>query len=932
MDCYGKHLDEGVCQRKKKCELCEVTWDTKKDKHHTCERYTCSTCGVHYTKTNQPHMCYMEPKMEDKLVEEDSLPKAILSFDIESTQENGDHRPMLLISKVSCDNCFGKAVKCRTCEEKIFFDYSCVKEFGHYLFVELANNVPRNTVIYAFAHNARGYDAHFVLRELWNMYLDKFDVTMSGRKILRIKCGNVRLLDSLSFFLQPLATLPKAFGLDISIKKGDFPHHFNVPENWSYVGKIPDIEFYKPEMKKFKDAEQLRKWHAEKSSDSSYVFDFKKELVAYCRNDVDILDQCINTFRYQFQAITNLDPITRCFTLASIGLEVFKALYLTPALLGITKTDPYNPREDSRCSINEVVWLDWLEQNENRKITRQYQVGKYYADGFEQESNTIYEFLGCHFHDCMCRKDRDVPIPSLNGRTYSQLYDKLMKKFLLYKKLKYNVRFIWECEFHRERRSDPSMRQYTGDQQNFIKFLREQGGARIKEAFFGGRTNNLKFYYTCTEQETIKYVDFCSLYPYVLSSKIYPVKHPELITYNFDYTLKSYFGFIKCKVLPPRGLYLPVLPMKINKKLLFPLCYACARYSYDTCEHCPDERSLVNTWTSVELLKAIEKGYIISEIYEVLHYPFTKDDLFSPYVYMWVKIKQQASGWPTSCKSEADKQNYLMSYKEKYDIDFDTDKIEINPALRFIAKILLNSFWGKLAQRPNLPRTEFINSYDHYLALERDADKEILSDLMVNEDLMLLNWHFVEDYKSKPKNYLASIAAFVTAYARLELYDKMDLIEANSPGSLLYHDTDSIIYVQQEGEKSVVECGEFLGELTDEIIKEYGEGSRCVKFCALGPKNYGYEVLKPNGEISSTFKVKGISLNEKTLNMVNFEKMFEMASGYNEGKRICLDVPQMQITASRNHQIYTRYFDKKYQAVSTKRYIKGDNLTLPYGY
>ena len=112
---------------------------------------------------------------------------------------------------------------------------------------------------------------------------------------------------------------------------------------------------------------------------------------------------------------------------------------------------------------------------------------------------------------------------------------------------------------------------------------------------------------------------------------------------------------------------------------------------------------------------------------------------------MWVKIKQQASGWPTSCKSEADKQNYLMSYKEKYDIDFDTDKIEINPALRFIAKIMLNSFWGKLAQRPNLPRTEFINSYDHYLTLDRDADKEILSDMMVNEDLMLLNWHFVED-------------------------------------------------------------------------------------------------------------------------------------------------------------------------------------------
>ena len=203
---------------------------------------------------------------------------------------------------------------------------------------------------------------------------------------------------------------------------------------------------------------------------------------------------------------------------------------------------------------------------------------------------------------------------------------------------------------------------------------------------------------------------------------------------------------------------------------------------------------------------------------------------------------------------------------------------------------------------------------------------------MVNEDLMLVTWQFVDDYKSKPKNYLASIAAFVTAYARLELYAKMDIIEANSPGSVLYHDTDSILYVQREGEKNVVECGEFLGELTDEIVKDYGEGARCVKFCALGPKNYGYEVLKPNGELSSTCKVKGISLNESTLDIITFNKMFEMASGYSEGKHICLEVPQMQITASQHHQVSTRYFDKKYQAVSTKRYIKEPNLTLPYGF
>ena len=38
---------------------------------------------------------------------------------------------------------------------------------------------------------------------------------------------------------------------------------------------------------------------------------------------------------------------------------------------------------------NKVVWLDWIEQNEKRKITRQYQVGKYYADGYDQDKHNL---------------------------------------------------------------------------------------------------------------------------------------------------------------------------------------------------------------------------------------------------------------------------------------------------------------------------------------------------------------------------------------------------------------------------------------------------------------------------------------------------------------------------------------------------------------
>ncbi|KAJ8307842.1 hypothetical protein KUTeg_014625 [Tegillarca granosa] len=53
----------------------------------------------------------------------------------------------------------------------------------------------------------------------------------------------------------------------------------------------------------------------------------------------------------------------------------------------------------------------------------------------------------------------------------------------------------------------------------------------------------------------------------------YLVGHPEIITSGLDkINLNDFFGIVKCKILPPRRLFLPVLPVKCNGKLTFPLC------------------------------------------------------------------------------------------------------------------------------------------------------------------------------------------------------------------------------------------------------------------------------------------------------------------------------------------------------------------------
>jgi hypothetical protein len=89
-----------------------------------------------------------------------------------------------------------------------------------------------------------------------------------------------------------------------------------------------------------------------------------------------------------------------------------------------------------------------------------------------------------------------------------------------------------------------------------------------RASLYVGRTNALSLFYECKINEKILYFDFCSLYPAVMKYGIYPLGHPKIISENFNYG-KKYFGIIKCKILPPQNLYLPVSPLNINNKLIF---------------------------------------------------------------------------------------------------------------------------------------------------------------------------------------------------------------------------------------------------------------------------------------------------------------------------------------------------------------------------
>ena len=152
---------------------------------------------------------------------------------------------------------------------------------------------------------------------------------------------------------------------------------------------------------------------------------------------------------------------------------------------------------------------------------------------------------------------------------------------------------------------------------------------RPRYALFGGRTNSTKYHeIDPRSQDEIKYTDVCSLYPFICKYGLFPLGHPTILSQeNIDKdNIQQYCGLVKCKVLPPRDLYHPVLPCKSNGKLMFPLCRSCAEDS-DTTKKCThkneEDRALVYTWVSIKLFAVLENGYRLLDVYEVWHFPQT---------------------------------------------------------------------------------------------------------------------------------------------------------------------------------------------------------------------------------------------------------------------------------------------------------------------
>ena len=388
-------------------------------------------------------------------------------------------------------------------------------------------------------------------------------------------------------------------------------------------------------------------------------------------------------------------------------------------------------------------------------------------------------------------------------------------------------------------------------------------------------------------------------------------------------------GIIKCKVLPPQNLYHPVLPMKQNDKLMFSLCRTCSEgLNQEECRHTNEERAMIGTWVADEVRKAVQMGYQITEIYEIWQYtterydPLTKaGGLFTGLMNRFIKIKQEASGWPAGCETEEGKRAYVEEYLQREGVQLDTLAVEKNAGLRSLAKLILNSFWGKFGQRENQPKVSIVTDPAEFRKMFTDPSLLVNHITDVNEDHILVNWEHREECIDALPTVNVAIAAYTTAQARLKLYSYLELLGARV---LNY---DSVIYVSEDGGPQV-QTGSFLGEMTDEL-EEYGPGSYIEEFCSAGPKNYAYLVRTPcKAEPSVVCKVKGIRLTYAATQQVNLNTMRDLI--LDNGEPVYVRARQFRRT--QEIDVVTKTESKVFRVSSTKRRFLPDHSSIPYGF
>ena len=875
--CLAKHKGKITCQGDtKSCEQVisnvsptQFVFRKKrkgKDSDESVYLWCCKLCAqevVGGVDGQMDHVCYIQKPDTLKIGREED----IYVYDMECAQIFDAaknvfvHKVNLVCVRRAYPNAEG------SCDRH---DFSSLKGFMEYIMKQTQQNR-----VY-LAHNGSKYDVQFIMQYLEaNLIPHSFVPTPSSMHAylsVTIAFGadvKSTFIDFRHFMPGSLKNIGLAFGL--SVAKGDFPHRFNNGSNDHFCGALPIVDspddYWCLQSKRTQeDVDEFHAWYEEQTAlyctcasgciCTKKKWDFQEEILKYCWLDVDVLaEACVkyrdNALEFGVGEESNEGWVSK-------GIDPFQ--YLTIPQLALNLLLAGSPEEE-RISITlpkirrERVSLAiaWMERQRDELQLDIQHMGNSHREYFCPRSKRfldgvvelptkkhIFVCLNCSFHGCPeCYYDEiqtgsDHP---MRPGTYSLVYrdtETFVKTLLEF----YGVaqcHIVWQHD----------LTNYTYFEQQLGNVMKE------RDMFYGGRTEvfspyaNADMYY----QEDIKYHDVCSLYPYVCAFKPLPTGHPvHLLGKQIDMTRlvdlnhpDPYFGFVRCTVLPNPQDIIGFLPHRDPKtgRLEFPL--------YE----------MTGSWGTEELRVALESGYRITALYEVYHWEREErsDTLLRGYVSFFLRMKQEAEGWRKlgACSETPDEEEQLevqeRVYRESGCIArIRCDKVAKNPVRRQMAKLFLNSLWGKFCQKPHCENYTVIHGKRQFYDIwsNPNLDKSKFSFRHLSGNTWKVKYCTLDDFTKPNAKYNIFLSSKVTEWARCILHRQMKKI---GPQRILYCDTDSLMFIWPSDAPKLDGVG--LGNWVDEYPR-----AKIRRLYALAPKFYYLDFY----EDEPLLKSKGIQV------------------------------------------------------------------------
>ena len=720
------------------------------------------------------------------------------------------------------------------------------------------------------AHNGAKYDVQFIVHYLEKNLIAHHFVPSPGSMHAYLSVtidfgakAKATFLDFRHFMPGSLKNIGAAFGL--IQQKGDFPHHFNNGKNDHYIGRLPVLndpaDFWCLESKRSEeDVNEFTAWHVAQQAIyctcegecvcDKQKWDFQEEIIKYCRLDVNVLAEACARYRnWTLSFSESIEGWTAC------PIDPFQYLTIPQVAMGVLlaglpeeENITITPWKDRRDRVpGAIAWMERVKKETGLQIHHAANWGKEYMcaktkrylDGVTDDMH-VFICLDCEFHGCPRCFDEEIQTgvdhpcrPATFGSISRNTKEFLMDILKTYGNERTHI--IWAHE----------LTDLSPYEQELGKIIKD------REMFKGGRTEVFSPYINAERfpGEEIKYHDVCSLYPFVCAFAELPIGNPEHYCgesidmsrfYNVD-AENHYMGFIRCKVRPNIHDKLGLLPCHdpISGRLEFPL------------------HVMTGTWGTEELRLASDNGYDILEVYEVLHWPKEErsSTVMRGYVSFFLRMKQEAEGWKklgASCDEPSEEEKQEVSDRL---FVANGGIARIRPELvrkdavnRQLAKLYLNSLWGKFCQKPHTDNYTTIHGYAEFAALWNDPNlnRKKISFRYISSGTWKVKYHTFGDFAKANPKYNIYLSSKVTEVARCHLHRQMLRIGQDR---IIYCDTDSIIFLWPKDHPKLDRfgLGQWVDELPGEIIK---------KVHALAPKFYHLELASEE----TMLKSKGIQM------------------------------------------------------------------------